>query len=60
VGLFYQMLLPDNVTKIRCLTVSIAVTLEMFFDVFSGCERQNHKNSRKKMPVWQHTVPANP
>jgi len=54
------MLLPDNVTKIRCLTVSIAVTLEMFFDVFSGCERQNHKNSRKKMPVWQHTVPANP
>lgn len=47
------MLLPDKVTKIRGLTVSIATTLEMFFDAFSSFERQNYKNTGKKIPVCQ-------
>lgn len=48
------MLLPDKITKIRGLTVSIATTLEMSFDAFSSFEMQNYKNTWKKMPVCQY------
>lgn len=47
------MLLFDNVTKIRCLIVSVAATLEMSFHAISSFERQNHKNTGKEMPVCQ-------
>lgn len=49
VGLLYQMLLPDKVTKIRGFTVSIATILEMSFDSFSSFKRQNYKNPGKKI-----------